>query len=297
MGPNRATGGLSGWVRAAMEGVVLLLVAGLPWTFSAVAPLAERAAFTAVAALMVLWALRMVLERRPIWVNCPVTLCLAGLFLLGAWQITPLPPAALAGLSPGTPAVLGPLLPADGTPGWLAAGSALSLYPAATHAHLSRLLALLALYAAVRSNVASTESLRRLAAVALVNGFLLALVGLLQFFSSPRDVIYWSFRSPAQVFGPMNRNDFACHLNLCIGLGVGLLLSARRVKSRLADDPLSLWIGAALVLMMAALAVCLSRGGIVCLVGAVSLAALARAGPGRAVLVPVVLIGLAAALA
>jgi O-antigen ligase len=288
---------LSAWLRAAMEGVVLLLVVLLPWGFSWVLGLVEWVLFTGVAVLLLLWAARMLLEWRPIWVACPIALCLAGLFLLGVWQITPLPGSLLATLSPATTELNARLLPP------LEAGASISLYPGGTQAYLLRLLGVVVLFAAVRSNVASAASFRRLAIVVLVNGFLLALVGLLQFFSSPRNLIYWTFVSPAHVFGPFNRNDFAFHNNLCIGLGIGLLLAGRMSASprggprRLAHDPASLWIGGALVLMLTALALCLSRGGVLSLLGAVAIvAALTRGGRTWSAQVGVVVVLLCLAL-
>jgi O-antigen ligase/Flp pilus assembly protein TadD len=271
---------LSAPLRAAMEAVVLLLVVLLPWAFGGARAVFEFALFVGVAVLMVLWAARMLLEGRPILAACPITLCLAGLFLLGAWQITPISPSALRSLSPGTAEMNAKLLPqepeGDSTQaGRLAAGHTVSLHPAGTQAQLLRLLALIALFAAVRGNVASPGSFRRLAVVALVNGSLLALVGLLQFFSSPRGLIYWTFPTPAAAFGAMNRNDFAGHLNLCLGLGIGVLL-ARRLgprSGRAWDDPVILWTGAGLVLMLTALGLCLSRGGVFSLLGAVAIVA------------------------
>jgi O-antigen ligase/tetratricopeptide (TPR) repeat protein len=303
---------LSIGLRAAMEGVVLLLVVLLPWGFSWVLGLVEWVLFTGAAIVLLLWAARMLVEWRPIWVACPITLCLAGLFLLGVWQITPLPRSLLATLSPATTQLNERLLPQgdeslNAVP--RAAGATISLYPGGTQAWLLHLLAVVVLFAAVRSNIASAASFRRLALIALVNGFLLALVGLLQFFSSPRNVIYWTFESPAHVFGPFNRNDFAFHNNLCIGLGIGLLLAGRMSLSprghgtgvrRLADDPASLWIGAALVLMLTALALCLSRGGVFSLLGAVAIVAVvARAGraPAAGFGLVVVLVCLALGLA
>jgi O-antigen ligase/tetratricopeptide (TPR) repeat protein len=260
-----------------MEAVVLLLVVLLPWAFGGARAVFESGLALGVAALLLLWAARMLVRRRPILAACPITLCLAGLFLLGAWQIVPLPEGALERLSPGTAALNAELLPrGEGSdePGRLAAGRTISLYPAGTQGFLLRLLGLLALYAAVRSNVASPESFRRLAAVALVNGSLLALVGLLQSFSSPRGLIYWTFPTQAAAFGAMNRNDFAGHLNLCIGLGVGVLLASRASQARGArawDSPALLWTAAGLVLMLTALGLCLSRGGVLSLLGAVAI--------------------------
>ena len=62
--------------------------------------------------------------------------------------------------------------------------------------------------------------------MAVVNGAALSLFGLVQFFTSPANVIYWTDQTRGAVFGPfINRDHFAFYVNLCIGLGIGLLVS------------------------------------------------------------------------
>jgi O-antigen ligase len=279
----RAAPKLGAAVRVLIEGGVLFVVVLTPWAFGCFPPVYQALLYLAVAVLLALWAVRMLLERRLIWTTCPLGLCLAGLFLLGVWQITPLPHGLLEAVSPETVKLTRQLLPETpdllpngrtAEPPRLAAGLAISLYPAGTQAVLLQLLALFAFYALVRSNLAAPAALRRLAVVAVVNGCLLSLFGLLQFFSSPRGFVYWVIPTEAPLFGPLNRNAFAAYVNLCIGLGLGVLLSAaglvaersRRVeRSRplaLLSQPAVLWTGAALALMMGALALSLSRGGI-----------------------------------
>src|SRR5262249_43612493 len=122
----------------------------------------------------------------------------------------------------------------------------------------------------------SPAALGRLAVVAFGNGVLLALVALAQFFSSPRDTVYWAFPSQGQVFGPfICRNHFATYANLCLGLGLGLLLSQayrsagrRPSQRRLLQNPATVWIGGGLVLLLGAVALSLSRGGALALLGA-----------------------------
>src|SRR6185312_8153683 len=100
--------------------------------------------------------------------------------------------------------------------------------------------------------------------------------------------LYWSYPSLGQVFGPfINRNHFAEYINVCMGLGVGLLvvrgLSSRRGPRNagsvlpenrdsslvsLLHDPPSLWICAALALMVSSVAFSRSRGGMVAMAGA-----------------------------
>jgi O-antigen ligase len=140
-----------------------------------------------------------------------------------------------------------------------------------------QLLAVLVVFAVVRNNLASPGSVRRLAVVVLANGAALAMFGLLQFFTAPRNQLYWSFDSQGGVFGPfVNRNHFACYINLCIGLGLGLVLGTGLFQGplrQLGHRPAALWAGAALAVMLAASALCLSRGGLMALLvaGAVTL--------------------------
>src|SRR5262245_21502655 len=108
---SRARQRLSGWVCVAMEGIVLTLVVLLPGGFSLVAGLVDWTLFSGVALLLLLWAVRMLVEWRPCLAACPITLCLAGLFLLGTWQITPLSPSVLARVSPATAELNRQLLP------------------------------------------------------------------------------------------------------------------------------------------------------------------------------------------
>jgi O-antigen ligase/tetratricopeptide (TPR) repeat protein len=279
-------------VRDVMEGVTLLLVGLAPWAFGASEPVFEFLLYAGVALLLALWGARARLEGCFTWKRSPVALCLAGLFLLGALQLAPLPRPLLERLSPGAaetylrllpsePEALpaGATTPQEGT----AAGKALSLYPGVTRRVMVRLLAVFLLFAVVCNNTASAAGLRRLAWVALVNGTLLSLLGLAQYFPG-RDThrIYWSVRVQGSAFGPfIYRNYYACYINLCFGLGLGLLLSAGWKHWRtvgwedwpallsgaggLTPAAQQLWIGLGLVVQVGCLVFCQSRGGVVVL--------------------------------
>jgi O-antigen ligase/tetratricopeptide (TPR) repeat protein len=299
-----------------MEVIVLVLVAAAPWCYGAVHPGFELLLYAGVALVLVLWGVRMLVEGCLSWKKCPVTLCLAGLFLIGVWQITPLSRPVLSQVSPGTVALYDQLLPrqpevvsgAETALPSMPPGVTISLYPQATRVHLIRLLAVFLLFAAIRTNLATEAALWRLSLVALVNGAALSLFALIQFYSSPVNVVYWTYPSLGEVFGPfICHNHFSAYVNLCIGLGVGLLLSHRSrggapsvgddhlprshresrtplsqsgrrrhrhdfgerlAPLRLLDDPAALWICAALALMVAAVMVSLSRGGFLALGGA-----------------------------
>jgi O-antigen ligase/tetratricopeptide (TPR) repeat protein len=236
----------------------------------------------------------MLVEGTFTWKRCPVALCLASLFLLGVFQSTPLPASLLQRLSPVTAELRERLLPGEHevvsteTPQESPPPATISLCYGATRASLVRFLAVFALFAAVRNNIASPESLRRLAVAAVFNGVLLSLFAVAQFLTAPHHEVYWRFASQGQVFGPfICRNHFPYYVNQCIGLGVGLLLcrglrhgpatSTGLLSIRgILDDALAPWICISLALMVAAVAFSLSRGGALALLGAASVCFVVR---------------------
>jgi O-antigen ligase/tetratricopeptide (TPR) repeat protein len=288
------------FLSAAQEAVVLVLVGFAPWPFGSVHPLFEFVLLAGVAVLLVLWGLSILAAWQFTWKRCPVALCLAGLVLLGVVQLIPLPADLLGWLSPSAAQLRADLRPATheqlisgelpGPPPpapAAASGSTLSLYPDGTRLAVLRLLAVFLLFAAVRNNYASKESLRRLALVCFVNGAALALFALVQFFTTQRHVIFWFYETGGTVFGPfINRNHFAFFVNVCLCLTGGLLagywLNGRRREGGWGDvlqHPPSLWLGIFGALMLVSLAFCLSRGGLAALsVGCLAAVAVRWAG-------------------
>jgi O-antigen ligase len=287
----------SSCVGGAIEALVLAMACLSPWAFGGIDPLGQFVLYAGVAGVLALWAVRILLDGRLPWARCPVLLCLAALLLSGAFQLVPLPPGLLAWLAPGTARLYGQLLPETtevlppGTPAGdplPPAGSTLSFAPGQTRVDLVRLVAVFLLFAAVRNNCASAAALRRLSIAAVVNGALMSFFALVQSFSSPPDTLYWGLRPGPGGFGPfLNKNNFAFYVNLCLGLGVGLLLStgrtapagARSARGRLDSggflspgdllgNPKALWVGFALVLMVTGVVFSMSRGGFLALVGA-----------------------------
>lgn len=295
----------------AMEGIVLAMVCLSPWAYGAVHPGFEFILDAGVSLLVVLWGLRILVEGQLFWTKCPVALCLVCLVLIGICQIIPLNKTLLAALDPAAANLYEQLLPSQ--PEELpfgaqntkpAAGATISLYPHATRLHMQKLVVIFLVFAVVRNNLGSTGALRRLGIAALLNGASLALFALVQFFSSPPHVLYWTYPSAGRVFGPfICRNHFPFYVNMCIGLGLGVLWSRRsgylgvspprtevnaphlprdpglnrahpyRWRDRINDslgmlhDPISLGICSALALMVSSVVFSLSRGGFLALVG------------------------------
>lgn len=274
--------------RAGIEWILLTLVALSPWAFGAVHPLSLFALYCGVAACLVLWAVALVVERRPPRAVCPVLLCIAGMVLLGVWQLTPLPDSVLAVVAPGSERAWSSLLPdqpevIDGDDGYQPPGRTISLYPQATRDQVLKLLAAFAVFALTRYVLASTAFLKRLAVVLVVEGALLSLFALLQMFTSPKTQLYWSIESTGAVFGPfICRNHFPFFVNVGIGLGIGLLLPRLKYNKQrgenwknalleAAADPVVMWLVSALSLMLAANLYSQSRGGFLALAAAVAI--------------------------
>jgi O-antigen ligase/tetratricopeptide (TPR) repeat protein len=283
----------------AMEGVLLLMAVSAPWMYGAVHPGFELVLDVGLALLLLLWALRMVWQWQIVLVRCPVTVLLAVLLLLGLWQITPLPDAVLRTVAPSTADLYDRLLPtkvetlpdAVGPTETMPPEHTLSVAPKATRAYCFRLLAVLLVFLVVRNNLATTAVLMRLSAVLVANGFALCLFAVIQRLTSPSNMLYWTYPSLGNVFGPfVSRNMFPYYVNMCIGLGIGLILAranrqplettrphhTSRQERRAAlranlsywlHDSTSLWLVAAVAFMASTVAFSLSRGGFAALLG------------------------------
>ncbi len=94
-------------IKGAMECIVLVLLCFAPWVYGAVHPGFELLLLLGIALLLLIWAVQLIRQGSLVWVNSPILLCLAGLFLLGVWQVTPLAPSTLAVLSPSTARLYG----------------------------------------------------------------------------------------------------------------------------------------------------------------------------------------------
>ncbi|MGI9105571.1 MAG: O-antigen ligase family protein [Pyrinomonadaceae bacterium] len=122
------------------------------------------------------------------------------------------------------------LLPFGGgteTAGTSASPRSLSLDPYATRFALLQLLPLLIYFAATFVFVNSPQRLRLLVRTIIIFGFLLAGLGLIQYFTAPR-LIYWVRPAPTHAvpFGPFfNSHHFAGYMELTLALPLGLLMS------------------------------------------------------------------------
>lgn len=138
--------------------------------------------------------------------------------------------------------------------------SSLSLDPYSTRLALVQTLALLIYFAAALAFIDSPKRLRSVVRIITIFGFLLALLGIIQNFTSPNK-IYWLRELPQSLpFGPFfNRHHFAGYMELALALPLGLLVSGA-----IESDKRPLYIFA-VVMMGIALIMTGSRGGMISL--------------------------------
>ena len=169
-----------------------------------------------------------------------------GLLLLGLAQLLPLRSYTDAGVLSAPPI------------------SSLSLDPYSTRLALVQILTLFIYFAASLAYIDSPKRLRLVVRTITIFGFLLALLGLIQSFTSP-DKIYWLKELPQSIpFGPFyNRHHFAGYMELALALPLGLLLTGA-----IESDKRPLYIFA-VVMMGIALIMTGSRGAMISLVAEV----------------------------
>jgi O-antigen ligase len=272
----------------------LLALAPLAW--GSVVGWSEMAVVVGAAALGSVWLLRLALHPDALalersagshggTLSPRLVLPLVAVIAVGLLQLAPLGPLVRL-VSP----VGAQIQQAAGIGPWAAA---LSVARPQTLRSLAQIAAFGLLFFAVLDGLPGRAEVRRLAAVMVVLGFAHGLGGILWHYQATGRA-YWGPAAGGASFGPyINRNHFACLVGMVIPLGVGLLLGLGRRRAAAgalpaasargpeAAGPQRFLVGFMVAVTAGALALSLSRGGIVSTL--VALAALAVAvGVGRA---------------
>jgi O-antigen ligase len=262
---------------AAIEALLAVLLAFMPWAFGAVNAWSELGALALAGVLVLIVLARAAVDRTfslvGTWTYAPLVLFLA----LASLQLAPLPRGLVAALSPAAVDAPAKLLGAD-----VAAErpATLSMYPLAT-AHCLRLIMLgAAVFFVVVNSFRTPPQIRRLLGIVFVIGCVEAALALLQIFTRAEQM-YWSLDvGPARLTSGsfLNYSNFSQFMNLSIGAGVALLLVRLlddRVLTGGRDDAMQAFGGARLRdhgVLLAGLVLCgvavfasLSRNGVMSL--------------------------------
>ncbi|OLE50695.1 MAG: hypothetical protein AUG51_26450 [Acidobacteria bacterium 13_1_20CM_3_53_8] len=197
------------------------------------------------AAIVLLWAMDVWRSRVLRFSRNPLQLPLVGLFILGLVQLLPFSGAASA----------------DSNSAQL---RTISFDPYSTRLALVQIAALAIYFAATLAFTDSPHRLRILVRTIIIFGFVLAIFGLTQSFTSPTKVFWIRELSQSTAFGPfINRHHFAGYMELAMAVPLGLLFSGSIEKEK---RPLYAF---AIFMMGVALIMTASRGGIISLVAEV----------------------------
>jgi O-antigen ligase len=264
--------------------VLVALVVFSPWPFGSV-HLRTTQAIALVSLATALGAVLHDARRRPLLLPQLLLWPLLGLWTLAVFQLVPLPAALHHAIAPGSAAVWHPDVPAAAAvlgPG----PHPVSLYPEATRRWLALATGLVALALAAAPALRARQAQIR-AAVAVVTGALLVSVYGFAARLAFGDRLFGTWTVPTVApFGPfVSKNHFAGYVELAallaVGLATGLADEARRDAGRFSwiDSRRAKWIvlawGAAAVLVLA-VPVSLSRGGVVSLAAGLSFFVLLR---------------------
>jgi O-antigen ligase len=277
--------------------VLVALVVLSPWPFGSVHPRTTQAIVlvalgTSVASLA--WAALAAARHPPAWPSPPharwATACALGLWLFGVVQLIPLPHAVHQLVAPGSAAIWHPSVPAASTV--LGGGPhPISLFPTATWRWLAFFAGAIALVSLSAPALRERRAVLRVASTVVASAIVLALFS----FASRLwfgDRLFGTYESLVRPFGPfVSKNHFAGYVEmaalLAVGLATGLASENRTSPGPLGwlDGPrphrvVIAWAAAAVLIL--AVPVSLSRGGVVSLTAglvAFALLRLATKGP------------------
>ena len=253
---------------AAIEIVLIALLAFCPLAFGAVEPWSELVAFALGAILAVLVAVRNVIARERIvrWLaHFPIGLYLA----LVGFQLLPLPSAVVRAISPQTVITRTDLLSDLPNAGELLRSTTPSLYPLGTRHDLSIVLLATTVFFAVTTIFQTPARLRRLLIwIALIGGAIGALALAQDLTRAPG--IYWRINiGIAPHNGPfVNHSHYAQFMNLCLGAAMGLLLGSWQPRAEGSKRHIAWWTAPILVIGGVTIALSLTRGGLISMLAA-----------------------------
>ena len=281
---NRKAIGADDWLLSVVDAGLIGVVGVAPYFFGGRHDLGRLVLVAFVALAAASWFVRQAL--RPANTSKATTAYGLLLFAVGllVLQIVPLPAAWIQWLAPRNVELL-PSWRSSGGDESLGVWSTISLVPHETTKSLAMLLAYALLFAVVVQRIEDIRDVRRMLRWVSVSAVLMALFGLIQYFTS-NGCYFWFYEHPyrrtdAYLCGSfMNRNHFASFLVLGIGPLVCWLLESLRESSVEKTDrrfasttrvSITPWIlGSALAIVSFTILLSLSRGGTLALLTSVA---------------------------
>jgi len=267
-----------------------------PWLFGSSEPWAYLMISALAGLATIMWLFAVACSPHPDFNRPTFSILLLLLVVVAVLQVIPLPAGVVSVLNPFSATITESANQALADIGKVGnqdleqVGHALSLSPSATWRSLWLLVAYVGVLLVLVNTCRHWHHMTQLATAVVVSGFFMALIGMVHRFSGTDNNIFW-FHEPrygGSVFGPFtNRNHFAAHMNMLFGMALGLFLSSQRISEILSWPSWReriAWMSSrsasrialavfAVVLIGGASCATTSRGGILSLAAALSLAA------------------------
>jgi len=209
-----------------IELLLISLLVFMPFAFGAVEAWSEEVVIALVAAIIICFLLKLIVEENArlvwSWAYIPVALFI----IVAVFQVIPLPTGLVSVISPNTAATKIELLNDLPNSENLLETMTLSFYPQATKHNLRLVLAVAAVFFVVVNIYRRENQIKRLlASIAIIGGSLVVLTLLQDLFGNGK--IYW-FISPeagkAYSGTFVNHSHYGQFMNLSIGAALGLVL-------------------------------------------------------------------------
>jgi O-antigen ligase/tetratricopeptide (TPR) repeat protein len=282
--PSSRASGLSDWLLQVVDAGLAGVICVAPFVFGGRHDLGRLVLVILIGITVVTWFARQALDARSAWKDTAAYTVLLLAVLVVGLQIVPLPSGWLAWMSPRLPRLL-PLWQGGGES--LGAWNTLSIVPHETAKGLAMLIAYGMLFIVAVQRIESVADVAKFMRWLGISATAMATFGLVQLFTANGNY-FWFYEHPYRTTvgylcgSFMNRNHFASFLVLgVVPLAAWLIDSLRenasfagkdRGASARAKAMVPLMIGAALAVVIFAIVLSLSRGGILALLAAVVVA-------------------------
>jgi O-antigen ligase len=275
-------------LETAARRIITFVVLIAPWLIGGAEPWAYLLIGSTVSIGGICWLLSLFCGNpRPIRAQVTAT-CLGALVLIVLLQMIPLPRALVELLSPfganqiteaseafktiSPPHDLIEHVDLSDVP------YTLSVAPSATSRSLFLFITYVLCFMVMANTIHGWDQLKRIATLLVFNAAVMAVLGMIHKFSGSQEILWvHTPRYGGEIFGPFtNRNHFAAHMNLGLGLALGILFSSKQFSEMMNwpdwRDRLS-WFSSRsasamaimsfnVVLLVGSVCVCQSRGGV-----------------------------------
>ncbi len=242
-----------------IETGLLVIVIFTPLAFGTVHVWAYTLFELVVLILISIWIIKMIYNEEIEILKNPLNYSILAFVCLIFLQLMPMPEGIIKLISPNTQQIYFDTYNSLNVKNHLTGSMmSFSLNPYATTIELYKMLAYIGVFYLIVENMITSKQIHKILIVIILIGFLVSLFGLIQHFTW-NGKVYWyrELTHGGSPFGPfINRNNFAGYINLIIPISLSMFVMEK-------DKDKKILFGFMSIVMIVALFLSLSRGGII----------------------------------